>query len=92
MKIENAQAISFVNVFEQFLRAFSRLVQKLFSTEKKKFFEAHQKSSVCCRVNMTLTRQFCKKFSYFRRVAGASLQTCGASDLHELSNSVRVKR
>ena len=37
MKIENAQTISFVNVFEQFLRAFSRLVQKLFSTEKKVF-------------------------------------------------------
>ena len=76
--------ISFVNVFEQFLRAFSRLVQKLFSTEKKKFFEAHQKSSVCSRVNMTLTRQFCEKFSYFRRVLTAA-QTFGA--LHELSNS-----
>ena len=31
--------ISFVNVFEQFLRAFSRLVQKLFSTEKKSFLK-----------------------------------------------------
>ena len=75
--------ISFVNVFEQFLRAFSRLVQKLFSTEKKSFLKPTKNLVFVVEWTWRWQGNFVKSFLIFAE----ELQTCGASDLHELSNS-----